>query len=208
MAFFIFPGGCLFIMQLRTIVFFDGQNLYHGVKDAWGHTGKQQYFYPSFDVEKLANSLVQAKSGCVISQIRFYTGVPAPNLGLKDKFWHSFWSNKLRYLKNRGIVTYKGRLNRSRQEKGVDVSIAVDLIRFTYEKSYDVALVISQDWDFGPAIKLAKQIAKDQNRNLQFESYFPYGLGSASDRGIPGTVWNKIDQNLYDSCIDQRDYRS
>ncbi len=104
-------------------------------------------------------------------------------------------------------MTYKGRLNSSNQEKGVDVSIAIDLIHFTYEKSYDVAIIISQDWDFGPAVKLAKLIAKGQNRNLEFESCFPYGPGSSSDRGIPGTIWVKIDQNLYDSCIDQRDYR-
>lgn len=213
MAFAVFPGGCLFMAQLRTIIFFDGQNLYHGVKDAWGvkdalgNINNPNYFYPSFDVEQLADAIVQATPGRIISQIRFYTGVPDPNLGAKEKFWHTFWSNKLRYLKNKGVVTYKGRLNSAEQEKGVDVSIAIDLIRFTYDKSYDVAIIISQDWDFGPAIKLAKQIAKDQNRNLEFESCFPYGSGSKFDRGIPGTVWIKIDQNLYDSCLDQRDYR-
>jgi len=199
--------------QLRTIVFFDGQNLYHGVKDAWGVTdasgniNNQNYFCPSFDVEQLADAIAHAKPSRIINQIRFYTGVPDPSCGQKQKFWHTFWTNKLRYLNTKGVIAYKGRVNREGHEKGVDVSIAIDLIRFTYQESYEVAIIVSQDWDFGPAVKLAKRIAKDQNRQLEFESCFPYGSGSSSHRGIPGTVWRKIDQNLYDSCIDKRDYR-
>lgn len=193
--------------QLNTIIFFDGQNLYRRALAAWGETEEKRYFYPSYDVEKLSHSLVNITPGRIIAGIRFYTGVPDPNLGNKEKFWHSFWSNKLRYLKNKGVATYRGRINSSGQEKGVDVSIAVDLIRLTYEQKYEVAIIISQDWDFGPAIRLAKQIARDQQRALVFESCFPYGPGSQSNRGIPGTKWIEIDQNLYDANCDPRDYR-
>jgi len=199
--------------QLRTIVFFDGQNLYRSVMDAWGakdasgKINKPEYFYPSFDVEQLADSIAQTNLGRIITQIRFYTGVPNPNLGKTEKRWFTFWSNKLRYLETKGIITYRGRVNSAGFEKGVDVKIAIDLIRFTYQESYDVAIIVSQDGDFGPAVALAKRIAKDQKRNLEFESWFPYGSGSSYDRGIPGTLWKVIDQTLYDSCIDKRDYR-
>jgi len=40
------------------------------------------------------------------------------------------------------------------QEKGVDVSIAIDLIRLTHENAYDLGIIVSQDWDFGPAIEI------------------------------------------------------
>jgi uncharacterized LabA/DUF88 family protein len=197
---------------LNTIVFIDGQNLYRTAKDAWcpgpnitlKHTDTgYKYIWPSYDVEKLATALVSMVSGRVLSQIRFYTGVPRPD---QNAYWHSFWERKLKYLMSQGVQVYKGRINEGQQEKGVDVSIAVDLIRYTYEKSYDVAIIVSQDWDFGPAIWLAKQIAKDQNRNLVFESHFPYGQGSKSTRGIPGTNWKLIDQAVYDSCFCTRDY--
>ena len=194
---------------MRTIVFFDGQNLYHGAKDAWRPlppVGPSKYSYPSYDVEKLAGVLVSRVAGRVLTQIRFYTGVPDPNLGCTEHFWHSFWTSKLRYLKNCGIETYRGRINYG-QEKGVDVSIAIDLVRLTYEKQYEVAILVSQDWDFGPAIRLAKEIAKNQGRHLIFESCFPYGPGSKSNRGIPGTVWIPLDQATYDACYDPRDYR-
>ena len=194
---------------LRTIVFIDGQNLYHGAKDAWRPlppVGPSKYSYPSYDVEKLAEVLVARVPGRVLSQIRFYTGVPDPNLGDTEKLWHSFWTSKLRYLKSRGIEIYKGRINHG-QEKGVDVSIAIDLVRLTYEEQYEVAIIVSQDWDFGPAIRLANVIAENQSRNLIFESCFPYGPRSHSNRGIPGTAWIQIDQATYDACYDPRDYR-
>ncbi len=193
-------------MPQRVVVFFDGQNLYHLAKEAFGSidTGPVQYSYPSYDVERLANSLVNAKPDRTLAQIRFYTGVPDP---LVDRFWHTFWTNKLRHLMNKGVYVYKGRLNASNQEKGVDVSIAIDLINLTYRNDYDVAILVSQDWDFGPAVSLAKVIARGQSRIVEFESCFPYGPGSGSDRGIPGTTWIKIDQVLYDCCIDPNDYR-
>lgn len=195
---------------MRTIVFFDGQNLYFSAKEAWqpkSVVGASRYSYPSYDVEKLAQYLVDRVAGRVLTQIRFYTGVPDPNLGVTEKFWHSFWTNKLRYLINRGVIIYKGRINFG-QEKGVDVSLAIDLARLTYEQQYEVAIIVSQDLDFGPAVRLAKIVAKDQGRQLVFESCFPHGPGSKSSRGVPGTDWIPIDQAMYDACYDPKDYRN
>ena len=113
----------------------------------------------------------------------------------------------MRYLTSRGVITYRGRINSAGQEKGVDVRIATDLVQLTYEQEYEVAMIISQDWDFGPAVKLCKEIARDQGRQLIFESCFPVGLGRASTRGVPGTTWIQIDQATYDACFDPYDYR-
>jgi uncharacterized LabA/DUF88 family protein len=203
-------AGVILRGSLHTIVFIDGQNLYHGAKDAWRPIppiGHSKYSYPSYDVEKLADVLVSRVTGRILKQIRFYTGVPAPNLGETEYFWHSFWTRKLRYLRSRDIEVYKGRIDHG-QEKGVDVSIAIDLVKLTYEEQYEVAIIVSQDWDFGPAVRLAKEIAKNQGRQLVFESCFPIGPGTKSERGIPGTVWVPIEQATYDACYDPRDYRS
>jgi uncharacterized LabA/DUF88 family protein len=193
---------------MKTIVFFDGQNLYHRAKELWAprpQVGGSPYGYPGYDVEKLAHALVKLDSQRILSEIRFYTGVPDPK---EDYFWHGFWNNKLRYLASRGIHVYRGRINPGGQEKGVDVSLAIDLIRLTYEQRYDVAIIVSQDWDFGPAVALAKEIAKDQNKQLRFFSAFPYESNpNRARRGVPGTTWIHIDKKLYDSCHDSNDYR-
>ena len=198
------PGGCSF---MRTIVFFDGQNLYHMARAAWSDGTSSSYTYPSYDVEKLARALVSRILGRTLAEIRFYTGVPNREAGPKQEFWHGFWSNKIRYMRSRGVYVYRGRVNTGGQEKGVDVSLAIDLVRATYERQYEVAIIVSQDWDFGPAVRLAKEIAKAQGRMLTFESCFPVGPRSRSRRGVPGTTWFHIDQATYDDCHDTRDYR-
>ena len=167
--------------------------------------GPSNYSWPSYDVEKLANLLISRKTNCVLKQIRFYTGVPSFSSAPQ---WNRFWTNKFRYLKSQGIETYRGRINSAGEEKGVDVRIAVDLIRLTYENKYEVAMILSQDRDFRPAVQLAKEIARDQGRQLIFESYFPVGPGTKDKRGIPGTVWVQIDKTTYDACFDPTDYRT
>jgi len=192
---------------MNTIVFFDGQNLYHLAKNAWSpypHIPGSPYGYPSYDVERLAARLVARVPGRTLSQIRFYTGVPSPGA---SQLWHGFWNNKLRYLGSKGIYVYRGRINPGGQEKGVDVSLAIDLIQLTYDQAYDTAVIVSQDHDFGPAVALARRIAVTQGRSLQFESAYPVGNPAKNHRGIPGTRWVAIDKVMYDSCIDPTDYR-
>ena len=50
----------------------------------------------------------------------------------------------------------------------MDVSLALDLVRATYERRYEAAIIVSQDWDCGPAERLAKEIARAQDRRLVF----------------------------------------
>lgn len=198
--------------DVNVIVFMDGQNVYHLAREAWAPRppqGWSSYSFPSYDVEKLSNVLVDRSPSRTLKQIRLYTGVPDTK---QSPLWHGFWSNKLRYLGSRGIHIYRGRINPSGQEKGVDVSLAIDLIQLTYEKAYDAAIIVSQDWDFGPAVKLAKEIAKDQQRSLVFESAFPCEITQypldRPPRGVPGTTWSYIDKPTYDACYDAREYRN
>ena len=192
---------------MRALVLIDGQNLFHLARIAWAPTPADPtspYAWPSYDIEKLADDLAAHKPGRTVTEIRFYTGIPDRS---SQPFWHGFWTNKLRHLRNRGVYVYAGRVNSGGQEKGVDVSLALDLIQATHERRYDAAILVSQDWDLGPAVRLAKAIARSQGRKLVFESAFPVGPGSSSTRGVPGTVWIPIDKATYDACRDPRDYR-
>lgn len=160
---------------MRTIVLIDGQNLFHLARLAWRDTDSEAsspYAWPSYDIEKLAKAVAMRTPGRSLSEIRFYTGVPNPTLGDRQKFWHGFWSNKIRALKNKGVYVYRGRVGPEGQEKGVDVSLAIDLVRATYEQSYEAVVIMSQDWDFGPAVHLAK------SRTL-----------SANGEKAAGTMW-------------------
>ena len=199
-------GGCFFAM--RTIVFFDGQNLFRTAKGTWGPSqpnSSSPYDWPSYDVEKFAQHLVALTPGRTLAEIRFYTGVQDRQVN-HDVYW--FWTNKLNHLEAHGIHVYRGRVSNG-QEKGSDVSLAIDLIQATYEKRYEVAIIVSKDSDFGPAVELAKVIAESQGRNLVFQSAFPVALNTPKKkrRGIKGTQWVYIDQSDYDACRDWNEYR-
>ncbi len=87
------------------------------------------------------------------------------------------------------MYVHRGRVNAGGQGKGVDVSLALNLVRATHDRQCEVAVIVSQDWDFGPAVRLTKEIAQAQCRRLVFASSFPVGLEAFRGEGfreLPG----------------------
>lgn len=113
--------------EKRAVVFIDGQNLYHCVRETFG------YSYPNYDVLKLAKSVCQSQ-GWILSQARFYTGFPDTR---DDALWNQFWSRKLLAIKRQGVFVFSRALRyrdrviklaggttvttRVGEEKGIDV---------------------------------------------------------------------------------------
>jgi uncharacterized LabA/DUF88 family protein len=197
----------------RTIAFFDGQNLFHTVKSAFG------YIYPNYDVKALAQSICAAK-GWQLDQVRFYTGVPDST---DNAMWSGFWAAKLLAMSRQGVWTFSRPLRYRNQtvklpdgtshaflaaeEKGVDVRIALDVIRLAHRRDYDVALVFSQDQDLSEVAAEVRTISMEQSRWIKMASAFPVSPASRNRRGINSTDWIRIDRAVYDACIDPRDYR-
>ena len=189
---------------MRTLVLVDGQHLYHAAKRAWGsrQQGDLRYRYPDYDVGLLARALTVLVPGRVLAETRFYTGVPGFHSKGGMKSWREFWITKLRRLRREGIHTYQGSINRAGQEKGVDVSIAIDLVQATHERRFESAIIVSQDSDFGPAVRLAKRIARSQGRTIEIDSAFPLNPSEKRQRGVPGTRWCPIGRSTYDACLE------
>lgn len=93
------------------------------------------------------------------------------------------------------------------EEKGVDVRIALDIVRMAHRREYDVALVFSQDQDLSEVAEEVRTIAREQGRWLKMACAFPTSPASRNRRGINKTDWIPIDRTMYDSCLDRRDYR-
>ena len=197
----------------KAIVFIDGQNLFYAVKNAFG------YEFPNYDVRLLAEKICLAQNWD-LQQIRFYTGMPDIN---DDVFWHNFWTRKQALMGQKGVEIFTIKLRYRNQtvklpngqlytflvgqEKGVDVRIALDIIRLAREKTNDVCLVLSQDQDLSEVADEVRIIAKEQDRWIKMASAFPISPTLKNSRGINKTDWVKIDRNMYDSCIDPNDYR-
>ena len=197
----------------RAITFVDGQNLYRCVKDTFGCS------HPNYDVGQLSR-VVCERAGLLLSGARFYTGVPDAS---DDAKWHNFWSKKLLAISRQGVRTFSRPLRyrnetipldggtlrrRQAREKGIDVRIAIDLVTLAYRREYDVAVVFSQDQDLSEVAIELRRISREQGRWIQMVSAFPYDPADRSCRGIDKTTWFRIDQELYNTCIDPYDYRS
>jgi len=79
-------------------------------------------------------------------------------------------------------------------EKGVDVNLAVDLATFAFENKYDVAIIISNDGDFVPAVKKSQSYGK-KVYNVKFPACDAHHLSKTCDKTI---FINDIDEFLLD----------
>ena len=197
----------------RAVVFVDGQNLFHAVRESFGYT------YPNYDVLALADTVCTAK-GWTLAQTRFYTGIPDPT---DNPFWHHFWSAKLAVMGRQGVVVFSRSLRyRNKtvmlpdaseltlpvgEEKGVDIRIALDVIRMAHRGDYDVAVILSQDQDFSEVADEIRVIAQERGRWIKIASAYPLGPTTRNRRGISRTDWVPISRVMYDGCLDRRDYR-
>lgn len=197
----------------RAVAFVDGQNLFHAARVAFGYT------YPNYDVKALAEALCNAH-GWQLQQVRFYTGVPDP---ADNAFWSGFWAAKLLAMSRQGVWTFTRTLRYRNQtvklpdgtmhaflageEKGVDVRIALDVIRMAHRGEYDVALIFSQDQDLSEVAAEVRVIAKAQARWIKVACAYPVSPTARNRRGIERTDWIKIERATYDACLDRRDYR-
>jgi hypothetical protein len=145
-----------------------------------------------------------------LSQTFFYTGIPDR---ADNAFWNHFWTAKLAVMGTRGIQTFSRSLRYRNQtvpvgeEKGIDVRLALDVVRMARENLYDVALIFSQDQDLSEAADEVKAMSVQQGRWIKVACAFPVSLTAENRRGINGTDWIKINRATYDACLDPNDYR-
>jgi hypothetical protein len=152
--------------------------------------------------------------------VRFYTGVPQQE---REPMWHGFWSNRLLAMRRAGIYVFSRSIRYrteefalpdgtiyevdTAREKGVDVRLAIDVMRLAINDQLDVALIFSQDQDLVEVADEVRAIATTGHRWIKVACAFPSGPKASFDRGINKTDWFRMDEAFYNQCLDPRDYR-
>ena len=109
--------------------------------------------------------------------MRFYTGVPD---AADDAFWNHFWVAKGAQMGREGVhVCTRPLRYRNKQvkmpdgsihtfldgdEKGIDVRIALDVIRLAHQNAYDVAVLFCRDQDLSEVAEELRLIARERDR--------------------------------------------
>lgn len=197
----------------RAVAFIDGQNLYRHAMAAFGH------HHPNFDPIKLTDAVCEAK-GWERRGVRFYTGTP---LAEEDAMWHAYWSNRLLAMRRAGILVTSRHIRYQKEtvdlpdgttktvtsahEKGIDVRLALDVIRLARHDQLDVALIFSQDQDLAELVAEVRDIALSSKRWIKVACAFPDSPTATARRGIDKAEWIRMDQPFYDACLDPKDYR-
>lgn len=135
----------------RSAIYIDGSNFYHS---------SRKYFDQKVDIEKFCNELTEDS---YLVKINYYDA-PLDQTEEPEKYkgQQRFFS-VLRDIPDLNLIL--GRLeNREadgveyKVEKGTDVNIAIDLVMDAKNNVYDKAYLVSNDGDFSPAVKSAKDL--------------------------------------------------
>lgn len=150
----------------KSFVFIDGNNLYHRIKSIADYynteTGKE-YSTLNFDFRGFCNFF---KGDTDLQEINYYVGQVRRSNEPKSMSMYAAQQKLAGYLQNDGINMIYGKLIKYGNpgvyhEKGVDVQIAVEMIRFARQKKFDIAYLVSSDSDLIPAVKEVKSFGRE-----------------------------------------------
>ena len=151
----------------RAFVFIDGSNFYHGLKNIalqlTNDTAKQ-YSISKFKFRAFCEWLTEAQT---LIEVHYYVGQVERSRNPKVEEMYAAQQRLVGHLQTEGVVVKFGKLMRDHSracryhEKGVDVQIAVEMIRYARLDKYDVAYLISSDTDLVPAVEEVKDFGKE-----------------------------------------------
>lgn len=138
----------------KAIVFIDGSNFYyrlkHIIKKGANNTSLLDFNYQKFCLWLCGDFEVV--------EIRYYIGVVRrKNNDQKSEKLYNDQQRLFRKLQKHQVRIVLGMLiqhpDKTYHEKGVDVRLAVEMIKLARENKYDTAFLISSDTDLVPAVE-------------------------------------------------------
>ncbi len=180
----------LSIKPKRAIVFVDGSNWYHKLRKLLNVNtaiGASEIKPPvDFDLRGFAQSVIAPDT---LVEIRYYIGKVRRMKG--DTKSEAIYANQQRligFLQQQNVTIGFGNLinypDGSFHEKGVDILLAVEMIRCALEKKCEVAYLVSSDTDLVPAVDECKRLGGEVvyvGSSLHGQSF---GLTKACNRTI------------------------
>ena len=154
----------------KVSVFIDGYNLYHAVDNL------KKPHLKWVNLFNLAKEFAKPINGFEIIRVKFFTAPPIH----KSKEVQKRYSDYIKVLSHCGVEIIEGKFKRklltykdhdgqlftrtTHEEKESDVNIALAILEDAFEKTSDKILVVTNDSDISPAIRLA--LTKNQNLKI------------------------------------------
>lgn len=144
----------------KAIIFIDGSNFYYRLK--YVIKDKTNVSLLDFDYAKFGQWLCKDFE---VIEIRYYIGaVRRKNHNQKSEQLYNNQQRLFRKLQKQNIQIVLGQLiqhpDKTYHEKGVDVRLAVEMIKFALQDKFDTAFLISSDTDLVPAVEEVLSLGK------------------------------------------------
>jgi len=162
----------------RILVQIDGSNFYNRVKNLLPDIHLTNYKYYAFIASLIDNPILDITY--YVGEIKRYPGNPKSQILYSNQ--QSLFSN----LRSQDIKVEPGYLLRVGDtyfEKGVDVRIAVDMVKSAIKNLYDECYLISSDTDLIPGIKDSR-LEGMKVVYVGFDAYLSKALRSNCDRTL------------------------
>lgn len=117
-------------------------------------------------------------------------------------------SRPLRYPKQWNVATHSYEWTGAKpHEKGVDVALAIDVVRMALSGDYDHAIVFSSDGDISPAVEevLARRVSSADNPSITVASWDGKN-GMRMRPGLPRVFCHYLDFEAFTKVRDGRDH--
>lgn len=184
----------------RAFVFIDGSNFYHKLKELCNKLdGKRPLL--DFDYSRFAQWLIGDHT---LTGVHYYVGaIRRNNHDTKSERMYADQQKLIAHLTKHNVSVVLGTLiqhpDKSFHEKGVDVRLAVEMIRFARQDKYDIAYLLSSDTDLVAAVEEVQSFEKAV-QYVGIAKGQSFGLTKASD-DVRLLRWEDIDQFLPKTLI-------
>jgi uncharacterized LabA/DUF88 family protein len=168
-------------MNKRAFVFIDGGNFYFKLKDLTSKLdGKHSLI--DFNFRRFAEWLVKPNE---LLEIRYYLGaIKRERNNPKSEQLYANQQKLIGRIQQQNIIITLGHVirhpDKTHHEKGVDVRLAVEMIKFARENKYDIAYLVSSDTDLVAAIEEIQAFGK-KVQYVGIPKGQSYGLSSVAD---------------------------
>jgi|WetSurMetagenome_2_1015567.scaffolds.fasta_scaffold45132_2 uncharacterized LabA/DUF88 family protein len=165
-------------MGERVMVFIDGSNLYHSLKNYFNRT--------DLDLGKFTKKIIGKRTHVRTYYYNARVGQKQePELYKQQQVFFAS-VNAIPYTELRlGRLVYTNWPSVPPYEKGTDVQLATDMITHSYKNNYDVAILVAGDNDFAGAV----QAVKDNGKHVEVVLFGKIGtsqqLRAVADMVIP-----------------------
>ncbi len=145
----------------RAFIFIDGSNFYFKLKELTAKLAGR-YNLIDFNFRKFAEWLVEPNE---LIEIRYYLGaIKRERNNPKSEKLYANQQRLIGKLQQQNIIVTFGHIirhpDKTHHEKGVDVRLAVEMIRFARENKYDIAYLVSSDTDLVAAVEEVQAFGK------------------------------------------------